>query len=109
VEASWSRLLEGKNGARRVEEFEVNDIASQIACFVPRGATEDGLFNPNDWMEPKEQRKVDAFITYALAAADQALDDSGYKPDTVEKQERSGVLIGSGIGGLSGIADTSIL
>ncbi|MBU2581420.1 MAG: beta-ketoacyl-ACP synthase II [Alphaproteobacteria bacterium] len=109
VEASWSRLLEGRNGARRVEEFEVNDIASQIACFVPRGATADGLFNPDDWMEPKEQRKVDAFITYALAAADQALEDSGYKADTVEKQERSGVLIGSGIGGLSGIADTSIL
>ncbi|KUO56794.1 MAG: beta-ketoacyl-[acyl-carrier-protein] synthase II [Alphaproteobacteria bacterium BRH_c36] len=109
VEASWSRLLEGKNGARRVEEFEVNDIASQIACFVPRGAKSDGLFNPDDWMEPKEQRKVDAFITYALAAADQALEDSGYKADTTEKQERSGVLIGSGIGGLSGIADTSIL
>ncbi|MBU1213410.1 MAG: beta-ketoacyl-ACP synthase II [Alphaproteobacteria bacterium] len=109
VEASWSRLLEGKNGARRVEEFEVNDIASQIACFVPRGAKSDGLFNPDDWMEPKEQRKVDAFITYALAAADQALEDSGYKADTTDKQERSGVLIGSGIGGLSGIADTSIL
>ncbi len=109
VEASWSRLLAGKNGARRVEEFEVNDIASQIACFVPRGATEDGLFNADDWMEPKEQRKVDAFITYALAAADQAIADSGYKADTAEKQERTGVLIGSGIGGLSGIADTSIL
>ncbi|MEQ8825696.1 MAG: beta-ketoacyl-ACP synthase II [Filomicrobium sp.] len=109
VDASWSRLLAGKNGARRVEEFEVNDIASQIACFVPRGATSDGLFNPDDWMEPKEQRKVDAFITYALAAADQAMEDSGYKADTQNKQERTGVLIGSGIGGLSGIADTSIL
>jgi 3-oxoacyl-[acyl-carrier-protein] synthase II len=109
VEASWSRLLAGKNGARRVEEFEVADISSQIACFVPRGDTSEGLFNPDDWMEPKEQRKVDAFITYALAAAQQALDDSGYKTDTREKQERAGVLIGSGIGGLSGIADTSIL
>ncbi len=109
VEASWSRLLAGKNGARRVEEFEVNDIASQIACFVPRGETSEGLFNPDDWMEPKEQRKVDAFITYALAAADQAIADSGYKADTQDKQERTGVLIGSGIGGLSGIADTSIL
>lgn len=109
VEASWSRLLAGKSGARRVEEFEVADIASQIACFVPRGDTSDGLFNPDDWMEPKEQRKVDAFITYAMAAADQAIDDSGYNPDTPEKQERTGVLIGSGIGGLSGIADTSIL
>ena len=109
VEASWSRLLAGKSGARRVEEFEVADIASQIACFVPRGDTSDGLFNPDDWMEPKEQRKVDAFITYAMAAADQAIEDSGYDPDTPEKQERTGVLIGSGIGGLSGIADTSIL
>ncbi len=109
VEASWSRLLAGKSGARRVEEFEVSDIASQIACFVPRGNTKDGLFNPDDWMEPKEQRKVDAFITYAMAASDQAIEDSGYNPDTPEKQERTGVLIGSGIGGLSGIADTSIL
>ena len=109
VEASWSRLLAGQSGARRVEEFEVDDIASQIACFVPRGNTSEGLFNPDDWMEPKEQRKVDTFITYALAAADQAIEDSGYKPDTASKQERTGVLIGSGIGGLSGIADTSIL
>ena len=109
VEASWSRLLAGQSGARRVEEFEVDDIASQIACFVPRGETSKGLFNPDDWMEPKEQRKVDTFIAYALAAADQAIEDSGYKPDTAKKQERAGVLIGSGIGGLSGIADTSIL
>lgn len=109
VEASWSRLLAGKNGARRIEEFEVSDIASQVACFVPRGATSEGLFNADDWMEPKEQRKVDAFITYAMAAADQALKDSGFEADTVDKQERAGVLIGSGIGGLSGIADTSIL
>ena len=109
VEASWSRLLAGKSGARRVEEFEVSDIASKIACFVPRGDTSEGLFNPDDWMEPKEQRKVDAFITYAMAAADQALEDSGFKTDTREKQERTGVLIGSGIGGLGGIADTSIL
>ncbi|MEO1207054.1 MAG: beta-ketoacyl-ACP synthase II [Pseudomonadota bacterium] len=109
VEASWSRLLEGKSGARRVTEFEVSDIASQIGCFVPRGETADGDFNADDWMEPKEQRKVDDFIVYAMSAADQALADSGYKADTEDKQERTGVLIGSGIGGLSGIADTSIL
>ena len=109
VEASWSRLLAGENGARRVEEFDVSDITSQIACFVPRGATQDGKFNADDWMEPKEQRKVDDFIIYAMAAAEQAIADSGYKADTKEKQEQSGVLIGSGIGGLSGIADTSIL
>lgn len=109
IEASWSRLLNGRNGARRVTEFEVSDIASQIACFVPRGPTANGDFHPDDWMEPKEQRKVDDFIVYAMSAADQALADSGFQADTTEKQERTGVLIGSGIGGLSGIADTSIL
>lgn len=110
VDAAWSNLLAGANGARRVEdEFEVSDIASQIACFVPRGATEDGKFNPDDWMEPKEQRKVDDFIIYALAAAEQAIADSGFEAKTEEQKNRSGVLIGSGIGGLSGIADTSIL
>lgn len=109
VEAAWSNLLAGGNGARRVEEFEVSDIASQIGCFVPRGAKEDGKFNPDDWMEPKEQRKVDDFIIYAMAAAEQAMADSGFEAKTDEQQQRAGVLIGSGIGGLSGIADTSIL
>ncbi|MEE9589153.1 MAG: beta-ketoacyl-ACP synthase II [Hyphomicrobiaceae bacterium] len=109
VEPSWSALLAGANGARRVEEFDVSDLTCQIACFVPRGETSEGKFNPNDWMEPKEQRKVDEFIVYAMAASDQALADAGYKADTTEKQERTGVLIGSGIGGLPGIAETSIL
>ena len=109
VEASWKNLLAGHNGARRVEEFEVSDITCQIANFVPRGATADGKFNPDDWMEPKEQRKVDDFIIYAQAAADQAMADAGLKSKTAEDQERTGVLIGSGIGGLSGIADTSLL
>ncbi len=109
VDAAWSNLLAGKSGARRIEEFEVSDLTCQIACFVPRGANADGKFNPDDWMEPKEQRKVDDFIIYAMAAADQAIADSGFDADTPEKQERAGVLIGSGIGGLSGIADTSIL
>jgi 3-oxoacyl-[acyl-carrier-protein] synthase II len=109
VEASWSRLLAGKSGARRVEEFEVSDISSQIACFVPRGDGSDGTFNPDQWMEPKEQRKVDDFIIYAMAAAEQAMRDSGYAAASKEQQERTGVLIGSGIGGLSGIADTSLL
>ena len=109
VEASWSNLLAGKSGARRVEEFEVSDITCQIANFIPRGATSEGKFNPDDWMEPKDQRKVDDFIIYGVAAADQAIADSGLKFETVEAQERAGVLIGSGIGGLSGIADTSIL
>jgi 3-oxoacyl-[acyl-carrier-protein] synthase II len=109
VEASWSRLIESKSGARRIEEFQVDDLTCQIACFVPRGSLSEGKFNPDDWMEPKEQRKVDNFIVYGMAAATQALEDAGWKADTQEKQERTGVLIGSGIGGLSGIADTSIL
>jgi 3-oxoacyl-[acyl-carrier-protein] synthase II len=109
VEAAWSNLLAGQSGARRVEEFEVSDITWQIANFIPRGATADGKFNADDWMEPKEQRKVDDFIIYAVAAASQAIADSGLKFETTEAQERAGVLIGSGIDGLSGIADTSIL
>jgi 3-oxoacyl-[acyl-carrier-protein] synthase II len=109
VEAAWKNLLAGASGARRIEEFDASDLSCQIANFVPRGATSDGKFNADDWMEPKEQRKVDDYIIYAVAAADQALADSGFKADTVEKQETTGVLIGSGIGGLSGIADTSIL
>ena len=109
VEAAWSNLLAGKSGARRIEEFDASDLSCQIANFVPRGSASEGKFNPDDWMEPKEQRKVDDFIIYAVAAADQALADSGWKADTPEKQESTGVLIGSGIGGLSGIADTSIL
>jgi 3-oxoacyl-[acyl-carrier-protein] synthase II len=109
VEASWSRLLQAQNGARRIEEFEVADLACQIGCFVPRGSLEEGRFNADDWMEPKEQRKVDDFIIFAMSAATQALEDASWKADTKEKQERTGVLIGSGIGGLSGIADTSLL
>jgi 3-oxoacyl-[acyl-carrier-protein] synthase II len=109
VEASWSRLIAGGNGARRIAEFEVADLACQIACFIPRGNGGEGKFNPDDWMEPKEQRKVDDFIIYAMAAATQALADAGWKADSIDKQERTGVLIGSGIGGLSGIADTSLL
>ncbi|PPD28558.1 MAG: beta-ketoacyl-[acyl-carrier-protein] synthase II [Hyphomicrobium sp.] len=109
VEATWSALLAGKSGARRISEFEVADIACQIAAFIPRGDGTNGSFNPNDWMEPKEQRKVDDFIIYAMAAAEQALADSGFKPKTDDEKERAGVLIGSGIGGLAGIAETSLL
>ncbi len=109
VEPSWQALLAGANGARRIEEFEVDDITAQIACFIPRGAKAEGKFNPDDWMEPKEQRKVDDFIIYAMAAAEQAITDSGISLKTEDEQERAGVLIGSGIGGLPGIAETAIL
>jgi len=109
VEASWSRLIAGESGARRIEEFDVSDLSCQIACFVPRGSLADGKFNPDDWMEPKESRKVDDFILYAIAAATQALKDADFKAETPAQQNRAGVLIGSGIGGLNGIAETSIL
>jgi 3-oxoacyl-[acyl-carrier-protein] synthase II len=109
VEASWQALLAGANGARRIEEFKVDDITAQIACFIPRGSKDEGKFSPDDWMEPKEQRKVDDFIIYAMAAAEQAIADSGIDLSTSDQQERAGVLIGSGIGGLPGIAETSIL
>jgi len=109
VEATWNRLLAGESGARRVEEFEVDDISCQIASFIPRGDGSAGTFNPNDWMEPKEQRKVDDFIVYALAAADQAIADAeGVFEDSPDRHD-IGVLIGSGIGGLQGIAETSLL
>ncbi|WP_428700516.1 beta-ketoacyl-ACP synthase II [Stappia sp.] len=107
VEESWSRILDGKSGASRVSHFEVDDLACQIACQIPRGDGSQGTFNPDDWMDPKEQRKVDEFIIFAMAAAEQAIADCGWKPSTREEQIRSGVLIGSGIGGLQGIEATA--
>jgi len=109
VEESWERLLAGKSGAGRVENFDVSDQPCQIACQIPRGDGSDGTYNPDDWMLPKEQRKVDEFITYGMAAADQALDDANWHPEEDEDRFRTGVLIGSGIGGLDGIAKTSLL
>jgi 3-oxoacyl-[acyl-carrier-protein] synthase II len=108
VEVSWRNLLAAKSGGVRIVDFPVDDLACQIACRVPRGPKADGLFNPDEWMEPKEQRKVDDFIIYAMAAADQALDDADWHPETYEDQCATGVLIGSGIGGIGGIYDASI-
>jgi 3-oxoacyl-[acyl-carrier-protein] synthase II len=108
-EIVWKRLTSGQNAARRIDTFEVSDLTCQIACQVPRGDGSDGTFNPNDWMEPKEQRKVDEFIIYAMGAATQALKDAGWEPTSYEDQIRTGVLIGSGIGGLQGIEKTSLL
>lgn len=109
VETVWSRLTAGENAARRVESFDVSDLSCQVACEIPRGDGSDGTYNPDDWMEPKEQRKVDDFIVFAMAAAQQALDDADWHPDSDDDQARSGVLIGSGIGGLQGIEKTSLL
>jgi len=78
AEASWQRLLAGQNAARRVENFEVDDLACQVACQIPRGDGSDGTFNADDWMEPKDQRKVDDFIVYSMAAATQALADADW-------------------------------
>lgn len=109
VEASWSRLIEGKSGAGKITRFDASDLATDIACEVPYGDGSDGTFNPDDWMAPKEQRKVDTFILYAMAAAQQAIEDAGWTPEDEGERERTGVIIGSGIGGLSTIADTSII
>ncbi|MCB1499158.1 MAG: beta-ketoacyl-ACP synthase II [Bauldia sp.] len=109
VDVSWRNLLAEKSGGVRIVDFPVDDLASQIACRVPRGGTKaDGLFDPDEWMEPKEQRKVDDFIVYAMAAADQALEDAGWAPTTYDDQCATGVLIGSGIGGIGGIYDASV-
>jgi 3-oxoacyl-[acyl-carrier-protein] synthase II len=108
VEQTWERLLAGKSGAGPITRFDITGHATTYACELPRGDGSDGSFNPDDWMEPKEQRKVDDFILYGMAAAVQAVTDSGWMPSDTDGQERTGVLIGSGIGGLSSIADTSI-
>src|SRR3954463_14034486 len=109
VEPTWTRILDGESGARQIETFDVSDLTSRIACVVPRGDGSDGSFNPDQWMEPKDQRKVDDFIVFAMCAAKQALDDADWHPDSEEDRCATGVMIGSGIGGLSGIADAAIL
>src|SRR5579872_2502291 len=109
VDTTWQRLIAAESGIKRIEKFEVSDIASQIAGQVPRGDGSDGTFNSNQWMEPKEQRKVDDFIIFAMGAATQALNDADWHPREYEDQITSGVLIGSGIGGVEGIAETAIL
>jgi 3-oxoacyl-[acyl-carrier-protein] synthase II len=105
TEISWTRLLEGRSAAARVTTFEVEDLPAKIACSIPLGDGSDGTYNPDQWMEPKEQRKVDPFIVYAVAAADMALADAGWHPKSNDDQIATGVLIGSGIGGLDGIVE----
>src|SRR6195256_4795156 len=109
VEATWARLLAGQSGAGPITKFKVDDLACRIACDVPRGDGSDGSYDPNQWVDAKEQRRVDDFIIYGITAAQQAVTDSGYEPKTEEERERSGVLIGSGIGGLDGIEQAAIL
>src|SRR6267154_2425585 len=109
VETTWRRLLAGHSGARRIETFDVSDLPCKIACNIPRGDGTDGTYDPDQWQEPKEQRKVDEFITFALCAAAQAIADAGCAPKTYDEQITTGVMIGSGIGGIEGIAETAII
>lgn len=108
VEETWSRILDGQSGAGPITRFDTTGFGTSYACEVTRGDGSDGTFNPDDWMEPKEQRKVDEFILYGMAAADQAIKDSGWMPTEREAQERTGILIGAGIGGLNSIAETAV-
>jgi 3-oxoacyl-[acyl-carrier-protein] synthase II len=114
-EISWKRLIAGESGAGPITHFKVDDLPCRIACHIPRTdgrgghpASGDGVFDPDKTMSPKEQRRVDEFILYAMAAADEAVADSGWKPETEEQKTRTGVLIGSGIGGLNSIANTAL-
>ena len=109
AEETWKRILAGDNAAERIENFQVDDVASKIACQLPFGDGSNGTFNPDHWMELKEQRKVDPFIIYGMAASDMALDDADWHPTEDEDCFRTGVLLGSGIGGLQGIEQASLL
>ncbi|OUS06118.1 beta-ketoacyl-[acyl-carrier-protein] synthase II [Rhodobacterales bacterium 52_120_T64] len=109
VEETWERILDGQSGAGTIAKFDASHLATDYACEIPLGDGSDGTFNPDDWMAPKEARKVDPFILYAMSAADQAIKDSGWVPEDDEDKYRTGVMIGSGIGGLSTIANTAIL
>jgi 3-oxoacyl-[acyl-carrier-protein] synthase II len=108
VEATWANILASKSGAKRIDDFQIDDIACQIAHRIPLGPLAEGKFDPDDWMDSKEQRKVDPFIVFAMAAATQAIADAGVEPKTQEDAERSGVLIGSGIGGVGTIYEASV-
>src|SRR5262249_18057310 len=114
-EKTWAAILAGKSGAGRISAFDPTDYACQVACEVPRidgrgggGPDVDGAYDPDQTMSPREQRRVDDFILYAMAAADEAVKDAGWTPEDEHERRRTGVIIGSGIGGLSTIADTAV-
>ncbi|WP_111429117.1 beta-ketoacyl-ACP synthase II [Rhodobacteraceae bacterium DSL-40] len=109
VEETWSRLLAGESGAGKISKFDASHLACDIACEVPYGDGSNGTFNPDDWVAPKDQRKIDPFILYALAAAEQAVRDADWMPEDEDDRERTGVIIGSGIGGLTTIAETTLI
>ena len=109
VEVNWENLLAGKSGIGAIQSFDISDLPAKIAGQVPVGETAEGLFNADDWMTPKDQRRMDDFIVYGLTAAIQAVADSGWTAETEEDQVRTGVMIGSGIGGLNEIAKNAVL
>jgi 3-oxoacyl-[acyl-carrier-protein] synthase II len=109
VEHGWRQILAGRSAARKITEFEVDDIACRIAHVIPRGDGADGTFNPEAFLEPKELRKISDFILYGIVAADEALKDSGWEPKTEEERCATGVMIGSGIGGIDGIAENALI
>ncbi len=106
--ATWERLIASESGIRRIESFDVSDIACRIAGQIPRGDAPHA-FRPDEVMAPKDQRKVDEFILFAIAAAVEAIEDSGWMPEDEEDRERTGVMIGSGIGGLKAISEGALL
>jgi 3-oxoacyl-[acyl-carrier-protein] synthase II len=108
VEATWKRLIASESGLGAIQNFDVSDLPAKVAGQVPRGETADGRFNADDWVPPKDQRKMDEFILFGIAAGEMAIRDSGWAPQTDEERERTGVMIGSGIGGLQTIYDGSI-
>lgn len=109
VEATWERLLDGQSGAGTITKFDASHLATTYACEVKHGDGTDGTFNPDEWMDKKEQRKVDDFILYGIAAAEMAVNDADWHPEDQESLTRTGVMIGSGIGGLNSIAETAYL
>jgi len=109
VDATWSRILAGHSGAGTITKFDPERVTTKYACEVPHGDGGDGTFNPDTYMEAKERRKVDEFILYGVAAAQQAVEDAGWMPEDEEARLRTGVLLGSGIGGLNSIANTALL
>ena len=109
VEATWERLLAGASGAGMIEKFDTSNVVTKYACEVPLGDGTNGTFNGDAYLEPKERRKIDDFILFGMAAAQQAVQDSGWMPQADADRERTGVMIGSGIGGLQTIAETALL
>ncbi len=109
VEETWRRLIAGESGAGPITRFDASQVITQYACEIPRGDGTGGTFNPDDWMEPKDQRKVDDFIIYGMAAAVQAVRDAGWDDISEDEKLRTGVMMGSGIGGLTSIAETAVL